>query len=311
MSENSQANPSRNSEPNESPRGQAGPSFFFPLLLIVVGVVLMLNTTGMLPRFAWWRLWVLWPAFLILIGVDILLRRTPALLRLLAALVVVAVLVGAAYLLVLPGSESARPLQAVFERGAVQQGDVRIDLGVGQLTMEPLGDTPNWVEVDLTGPAQEPIVSRLDETARLDLSQGNWTGLWGEESRWVVRVHPRVPTAVKVHVGVGQCTLNLGRLHVTRLEVDTGVAECTVSLPAGESGTVRVTIDGGVGALHVVVPEGVAAQVRLDPGIGGVRVDTQRFPKVGDDLYRSANYETAAYKLDLTVDLGIGAIDVK
>jgi hypothetical protein len=312
MSDNLQPPPSQTSESQRPPAPRRpAPSFFFPLLLVVVGILLLLQTTGTLPWFAWWRLWVLWPALLILIGVDILLRRTPALLRLLAAIVVVAVLVGAAYLVLQPGSELARPVHTVIEPGRIQAGDVAIDLGIGQLTIEPLGDTTNWAEVDLTGPVQEPIVSQLNDATRLQISQGTWSTGWFEESRWDIRLNPRVPTAIKTHVGVGQCTLNLTRMNVTRLEVDTGIAQCTVNLPAGESGTIPVTIDGGIGSLRVVVPEGVAAQIRLDPGLGGAQVDTQRFPEAGDDFYRSADYGTATYRLDVTVELGIGAIEIK
>lgn len=309
MSESLQTPPDLSSPP--APR-QRAPSFFFPILLVVVGVLLLLHTTGMLSVFSWWRLWVLWPALLIMIGVDILLRRAPALLRLLATLVVIIVLVGAAYLILQPGNETALPIHTVIEPGRIEAGDVQIDIGIGQLTVEPLGDTTNWAEVDLTGPSQEPVVTQLDNTARLQITQKDWSGWWFEESRWTVRLNPRIPATVKAHVGVGQCTLILTRLNLTRLEVDTGLAECTVNLPAGgKSGTVPVQIDGGVGALHVVVPEGVAAQIRLDSGLGGARVDTQRFPKVAEDLYRSANYEMAPYRLDVTVDLGVGTIEVK
>jgi len=307
MSENPQTTP----EPRPSRR--PAPSFFFPILLVAAGVVLLLNTTGMLPRFAWWRLWVLWPALLIMIGVDILLRRAPALLRLLAALVVVVLLVGAAYLMLQPGHETARPIHTVVEPGRIETGDVEIDIGIGQLTIEPLGDTTNWAEVDLFGnSAQEPIVTQFNNTARLEITQKGWTGGWFEESRWTVLLNPRIPTTINAHVGVGQCTLDLTRLNLTRLELDTGVAECTVNLPAGgESGTIPIEIDGGVGALHILVPEGVAAQIRLDPGLGGTQVDTQRFPEAGEDFYRSADYETATYRLDVTVDLGVGSIEVR
>lgn len=311
MSENLQPTPSPTPEPQPASR-RPPPSFFFPLFLVVVGVLLLLNTTGILPWIAWWRLWVLWPALLIMIGVDILLRRAPVLLRLLAALIIVVVLVGAAYLMLQTASGSVPPLHTVVEAGGIQTGDVQIDMGVGQVTIEPLGDTANWAEVNLTGPVREPVVSRLDDSARLQLRQKDWSGLWFEESRWTVHLNPHVPTTLQVHVGVGMCSLNLTRLNLTRVEVDTGVAECTVNLPAGgESGTIPVEIDGGVGACHVLVPEGAAAQIRLDPGLGGVHVDTRRFPQVGENLYRSADYATATYRLDVNVDLGVGSIEVK
>jgi hypothetical protein len=318
MSENPQVNPSQVPGTAAPSRPRAGPSFFFPIILILIGVILLLNTTGMLPWLAWWRLWVLWPAFFILIGMDILLRRTPALLRLLAALVVVALLVGAAFtILRQPGTETSRPIHTVVALEDLRQGEVQLDLGAGQLTIEPLGDTPNWAEVDLSGTTREPIVTRLDSTARLEISQENWSSSWPNngwqgEISWLVRLNPRVPVKLQVHVGVGDCTLNLGRLRLQELGVDNGVGNCTVTLPgSGESGTIPIAIKAGIGSLRVIVPEGVAAQIKLDPGLGSVSVDERRFRKAGEDVYRTADYEGAAYRLDVTIEIGIGSIEVR
>jgi hypothetical protein len=169
--------------------------------------------------------------------------------------------------------------------------------------------------VDLTGTTREPVVTRLNETARLEISQESGTVSWpngGQEIQWVVRLNPRVPVNVSAHVGAGECTIDLGRISVQELVVDTGVGQCTVTLPGqGESGTIPVTIKAGIGSLHVIVPEGVAAQIKLDPGLGGVSVDESRFHKTGDNTYRTVDYEGAKYRLDVQVDVGIGSIEVR
>ena len=50
-------------------------SLVFPILLIAVGVVLLLNTLGLLPGNFWDGVWRLWPVLLIAIGLDGILRK--------------------------------------------------------------------------------------------------------------------------------------------------------------------------------------------------------------------------------------------
>ncbi len=49
--------------------------------------------------------------------------------------------------------------------------------------------------------------------------------------------------------------------------------------------------------------------VRLKTGLSSVNVDTNRFPRSGDS-YKSADWEGAAYKAEITVETGVGSIEV-
>lgn len=50
-------------------------SFFWPLLLIVIGTLLLLNNMGVLPWAVWDNIWRFWPLILILFGLEILLGK--------------------------------------------------------------------------------------------------------------------------------------------------------------------------------------------------------------------------------------------
>jgi cell wall-active antibiotic response 4TMS protein YvqF len=70
--------------------------FFWPLVIIVVGVLLLLQNLGLLPPGLWPLLLQLWPVGLILVGLDLLIGwRSPAAARwavILTALVMAAAL---------------------------------------------------------------------------------------------------------------------------------------------------------------------------------------------------------------------------
>jgi hypothetical protein len=69
-------------------------------------------------------------------------------------------------------------------------------------------------------------------------------------------------------------------------------------------------VNGGVGNIVVEIPTGVAANIRLDRGLGNVSVDERRFPRSGDH-YLSEGFATAERKLELDIDGGVGNITVR
>src|SRR5258707_12139136 len=71
-------------------------SFVFPLLLVVVGGVLLLNNVGLLPWTIWTALGQLWPIILILFGIDLLLGRRNAWLGASVAMVALVAVLGIA-----------------------------------------------------------------------------------------------------------------------------------------------------------------------------------------------------------------------
>jgi hypothetical protein len=60
----------------------------------------------------------------------------------------------------------------------------------------------------------------------------------------------------------------------------------------------------------VEIPQGVAAQIQHGGGLSTLKVDETRFPQVSDSLYRSPDYDTAANKIDLTIETGVTSITI-
>lgn len=70
-------------------------SFFWPLFLVLIGFLLLLNNFELLPWSIWNTLFRFWPVILILIGLEILLgrsRTTNALISLIGILIVAIIL---------------------------------------------------------------------------------------------------------------------------------------------------------------------------------------------------------------------------
>ncbi|HTX92564.1 MAG TPA: DUF5668 domain-containing protein [Anaerolineales bacterium] len=155
--------------------------------------------------------------------------------------------------------------------------------------------------------------SRLDGD-RLEVKLRNAPGFWswypGESMDWDVRLNPEIPLSLKVDSGASATTLDLTDLKVVELDIDTGASSTDVTLPA-HAGNTNVDIDTGASSLVIRIPSGVAARLRTKTGVASVSVDTTRFPQVDGGLYQSADYATAANRADITIDAGVGSIEVK
>lgn len=292
----------------------------WPMILIAAGVVVLLNNLGIVSWNIWWSLARLWPVLLIAIGLDILVGRRSLFASLAVAVLVLAVLAGAAvYWQPQAAAQAQLHLQQIAQplEGA-RDADISIDVGAASLTIREAQETASLVEGSLTLNGNEQVTPRswrTGDTAHFELRplgpQGTTSlasfeaGL--DKKPWELRLNPDVPMRLKVNAGVGNSSLNLQRLKVTRLEVDGGVGNTRLTLP--RAGQVSVTLDAGVGRLEVVVPAGLAVRMQVDRGLGGFDIQGD-FQHNGDE-YVSPGYANAADRADIRINGGIGHITVQ
>lgn len=129
-----------------------------------------------------------------------------------------------------------------------------------------------------------------------------------ERYNWDVHFNANIPLELKLSTGADSATLDLRDLQVTNLKVDTGASQTKVILPA--RGRLNADFDLGAASLEISVPEGVAARIRISQGVSSVKVDETRFPHIGG-IYKSADFDTAANSVDMTIDAGAADIRVK
>jgi hypothetical protein len=153
--------------------------------------------------------------------------------------------------------------------------------------------------------------SRLDGSrleVKLRPSQQAWAWWPGGSLDWEIHLNPEIPLSLKIDSGASASVLDLSDLKVTELDMDTGASSTDLTLPAN-AGATHVDIDTGASSLKVTIPPGVAASIRIKSGIASVKINP-RFPRLDNGLYQSPDYTTAANRVDMTVDTGVGSIEV-
>ena len=290
-----------------------------PAILIGLGVVFLLNNIGWLGWDIWETLLRLWPLLLIAAGLDLLIGRRSAPGALLAVVVLLAVVAAAVWW---SGAWWPRGGSVVGETivqplDGATRADVAIGMGAGTLSLRASDDSADLVN----GTIKRAPRDQLERTFALngdtavftlrDRGPSGWVlpfaGGRSNQVVWELRLNPDVPMHLKVESGAGTATLDLARMRITDLDVNTGVGTTTVTLPG--QGRVQAQINGGVGQTTVTIPAGVAVRIEATAGLGQVRVlgDYQR----QDKLYVSPGYDTAANRVDLHVNGGIGSITIE
>jgi hypothetical protein len=199
--------------------------------------------------------------------------------------------------------------------GAATRAEVDIAMGVGRLQIGALAQPGNLI----AGEIAYPEANRVDQsfavsgdtasfTLREQDSQSNsLVKFKNEDALWDLRLAPGVRLGLNIESGVGESTIDLSKLQVGELTFKSGVGPTTLTLP--RQGHVHAQIQSGIGSMIIRVPVGVAVRIEAHAGVGGVEVRGDYWRQ--GDLYISPEYETAADRVDLTVNGGIGGISIQ
>ena len=253
---------------------------FWPILLIAVGVLFLLSNLGWLP-FNPWELWRFWPLILVVIGLDILLE-------------------------VMLGRGRAGSEQLSIDRDTLSEAEVSFEFGAGELNVAGGASAGKLLEGEFTDDVEYQLRDR-----RLKVySRPDWWGWWGWRygHRWDARLTGDIPLKLRFQVGACRADLDLSDLKVTDLALETGAADTRIRMPR-QAGLTRARVKAGAASVKISVPEGVAARITSAVAIGSFDVDTRRFPHSGSG-YESPDYVTAANKIDLSVEGGVGSVTV-
>lgn len=303
------------------------------IVLLILGVVLLLNTTGIVNWGVWLHLFRFWPVILIAVGVNILLApRFP----ILSALVVALIFAGGVGLAFLSnqtvedyGYQFGYESYHSSNLANVHTLEMNIGFGAGSLSIDSdlsrNGDSLFAVhssginavveesrndgvsEVALSADAPDALLNYYDDgwNVNIDLF-GLFRGLG--DINWEIGISPDVAVAMDIDAGAAELVLNLRDVDLDTLDLDIGAADVEIVLPAN-AGHTNVDIDAGATDIDIAVPDGVAALINSDSAISSIDIDDARFPKIGD-AWQSPDYATAENRVKINIDTGASSVSI-
>jgi hypothetical protein len=73
--------------------------------------------------------------------------------------------------------------------------------------------------------------------------------------------------------------------------------------------TVNVRIEGGASSIRIYIPKNSGCEIKSDMGLSSK--DFEEFINIGDDTYRTPNYDSAVKKIFIVLDGGVSSVKVK
>jgi hypothetical protein len=255
-------------------------SLFWGGALIILGVLLYLQTQGIISNIFQY----LWPIAMMLVGIWLILgvywKPAP-----------------------MSGETFSIPLESA------QKVNYSFSHGVGQMDISggaPIGQA--LVGTAASGMNQKSRLSGDQLDVRVEAGPSFLPFIGPSEGVWRFQLARDLPVLLNVDAGASSLNINLKEVLAKHLTVKTGASSVSVTMPT--HGTCLFDLDGGATSVNIIIPETTAARIRVD-GVTSMDVDTNRFPRLEQDLYQSADFEEAADRAEINITSGLGKVTVR
>jgi hypothetical protein len=307
----------------EPPRGEPQPprsqswrerhhSTFWPIVLIAVGAIWLLNNLGWLPTPSLWLLPRLWPLLLIAVGLDLLVgRRWPALGALvglaLVGLVIAVLFFGARWGLSGDEQAFAPGWPVIHLNGGQAQTDsytaplgsatsarLELHLQQGRTTVKALTGSTDLIQARLThiGPVNFQVSGDREKTVLLDQDSADAITRWfaSGDLPWDISLSPAIPLDLQISGGSGSANLDLSQLKLSALQLNSGSGSTEALLPAGQDSATpyKARLRSGSGSARVVLPANAAVDLECTSGSGSLTMS------IGEKSQVTANLQSGS-----------------
>ncbi len=313
------------------------------LILVIIGAAILLANFGYI-EFHWYNIFRLWPIFLIIGGVNLVLshNRSPW-----ATILKIAVVVFGVGLLLFgnfgdrynfwPGRHwnSYRNDDSSDDD---DNSDDNADNGTqksavnGKFT-EPYASTVKVARLNISGGAtgyhlsdttdqlfsanttEEPnryvFSTSMDDSVKvMNFRMKDHTGFHfgSDKNKIEFKLNPNPEWEINVETGASGLDFDLSKFKVRELKMHGGAAGFNVKMGAPLALT-DIDVSTGMAGVDIAIPRGAACSVETDSGLSGN--DFEDVPKISDDHYQTDGYDAAKTKFHIHISGGLSGFHVK
>jgi len=256
-------------------------SLFWGGLLIILGALFFLQAQGLITGgvFKWF-----WAIFLITLGIWI---------------------IAGVYM---PSSGTDGKTFSIPHQSA-REANVTFEHGAGHIIIKSGAAGEDFL-VGSAGTLIEHSYKLNEDKLNVRISAGpTFIPFVGPESgAWEFSLNPNIPTKLSVGAGASQIELHLKDLLVSNLKLETGASSTRLTVPA--RGASFVDIEAGAASIEITVPSGVAARIRMKNGVASLDLDKSRYKEINNDLYQSADFDSAKDRTEINVEAGLASVKI-
>lgn len=255
-------------------RSSGGP-WFWPSLLVVAGVVLLLDNFLLLGSF---NAPALAPLLLIIAGAHILLRGD-----------------------FVPDAEARR---FGITRGNVESGT--LEISSGEIDVEVRALQPDWRLRDgqhalIAGQyasGARPQLRMVDNYAHLRMDRSSTP--WLSFADWKMGLAGDMPWQILVSTHLGQVNLDLSELIIHSAAVGTGLGDIRLVSPPEALGPLHIR--SALGSIHVITPPGYRTRIVAQGGrMFGLHADELRYTSPQPNVYLANDADDNAPQVEIFI----------
>jgi hypothetical protein len=295
---------------------------------VILGLVLLGNTTGYISWSVWLVLLSLWPVLLIAAGIAIVGKAlNQSWIRAISPLLIWATM-AYAVATALTGQTGYRPITPlVFTQpaqafalqeplGGLKTATLTFDGGAGDIAIK--STTGDLITATGRSPFGAPAleVKRSGDSADVSFGLGdNRTTVVGPgftAGQVAVGLNDQVLWDATLNTGATNLQADLSDLQLSSLTLKTGVSSADLRLgavPMGQS-SVPVSLKAGVSSVTIRIPKGANARVRSSSGLSSLDVSDD-FTKNSDGTWIAGNSASSSAYYDISVESGVGSVSIQ
>jgi hypothetical protein len=286
------------------PTGRRYRTYFWPAVLILIGVFALLVNAGVITTDRLNLLGDLWPVILIVIGLEILARRgLPGQAGDVAAVLIVLLAAGGAvaYVALAPNRGASHQVDFHDSVGSLNHASAEIDVGAANITVTGSSSLEgDLYRAHITYSGSKPEVSLDRSDGTLTISQGN-SGFSVFQTRHFtldLQINSSVPWAISSNGGASTETYKLASIPLKSMDLNTGASRDDITLGT-PTGVVPITINGGALTVNLHRPAGTGASVSVSGGAVSLNFDGHQNHAVGD-LQQSTGNQSDMYRVEVS-----------
>ncbi len=232
-------------------RQSQGP-WLWPLVLVVVGIILLLNNFLLLGDF---DPTLLWPLLLVLAGAQVLLQGD-----------------------LLPGQHSQT---FGITRGSVEAGLVEISAADIDVSVRALRREGRLIAGQYAAQSRPQMQVRDTEAhIKMDRAATPWFSL----ANWELGLARDLPWRLFISTHIGQVIMDLSDVIIQDVVIATGFGDLRFTCPYEALGTIQLR--SALGNIQIVTPPGYQVQIYAREGrMFGVHADPERYQEIEAGVY--------------------------
>jgi len=285
-----------------------GDRSFLGVFVVIFGLIIMLNSLNIISINV--DIWMIWPIFIIFLGLSLFTKKDNVSLMVGSVVsLIVIVLMCISFFSPKPFVENREVNMPIIvsQELEIKKAKIEINAGMGDISLYGL-DTIKLVEGNiLSNFAKATVNSSLSDNVqdiKINIDQENeWKNAPKNELK--LGINKNVPVDLVFNSGASSNSLDLSEVMAGNIDISTGAS--SLNLKIGDLvENPNVLIKAGASSIIISLPRTMEGKIIFESALSSKELNG--FNYVGDNIYKTINYDTAKKKADITIKTGMASV---